>query len=125
MKILAVRCMPSLRCFLVGIYTQYVPHLLFTLRTILLRIRQLSHPSPTQAPSIPFFFRAKNDAHRVWVELAAPGASAFTLTRCATFLDRKCTRLNSSHLVISYAVFCLKKKKKTKICIIIIRLNYL
>src|SRR5256885_10121919 len=26
--------------------------------------------------------------------------------------DRKSTRLNSSHLVISYAVFCLKKKKK-------------
>src|SRR3989454_5827787 len=33
--------------------------------------------------------------------------------------DRKSTRLNSSHLVISYAVFCLKKKKKkiTQICI--------
>src|SRR3989454_3224911 len=29
--------------------------------------------------------------------------------------DRKSTRLNSSHLVISYAVFCLKKKKKTLI----------
>src|SRR2546426_3674651 len=27
------------------------------------------------------------------------------------YLDRKSTRLNSSHLVISYAVFCLKKKK--------------
>src|SRR5256885_3703378 len=31
---------------------------------------------------------------------------------CWGFLDRKSTRLNSSHLVISYAVFCLKKKKK-------------
>src|SRR2546426_11321928 len=30
-----------------------------------------------------------------------------------TVRDRKSTRLNSSHLVISYAVFCLKKKKKT------------
>ena len=29
-------------------------------------------------------------------------------------LDRKSTRLNSSHANISYAVFCLKKKKKTK-----------
>src|SRR5438874_8170104 len=28
-------------------------------------------------------------------------------------LDRKSTRLNSSHVEISYAVFCLKKKKKT------------
>src|SRR2546426_5233650 len=34
-------------------------------------------------------------------------------------VDRKSTRLNSSHLVISYAVFCLKKKKKKKtICTI-------
>src|SRR3712207_7623521 len=30
-------------------------------------------------------------------------------------VDRKSTRLNSSHANISYAVFCLKKKKKTKI----------
>src|SRR5690554_6838845 len=30
------------------------------------------------------------------------------------FIDRKSTRLNSSHVRISYAVFCLKKKKKTK-----------
>src|SRR2546426_9266056 len=29
-------------------------------------------------------------------------------------IDRKSTRLNSSHLVISYAVFCLKKKKKSQ-----------
>src|SRR5690349_22813526 len=29
-------------------------------------------------------------------------------------LERKSTRLNSSHVEISYAVFCLKKKKKTK-----------
>src|SRR5260221_1900749 len=39
--------------------------------------------------------------------------------RCSTEwadwpLDRKSTRLNSSHTVISYAVFCLKKKKKKK-----------
>src|SRR5687768_18335244 len=35
-------------------------------------------------------------------------------TECAS-LDRKSTRLNSSHGYISYAVFCLKKKKKHKI----------
>src|SRR5437667_5852905 len=29
-------------------------------------------------------------------------------------IDRKSTRLNSSHITISYAVFCLKKKKKIK-----------
>src|SRR5256885_12326865 len=32
--------------------------------------------------------------------------------------DRKSTRLNSSHLVISYAVFCLKKKKTSDISLI-------
>src|SRR3712207_8643755 len=32
-----------------------------------------------------------------------------------TFADRKSTRLNSSHANISYAVFCLKKKKKSRI----------
>src|SRR3989442_10168956 len=31
-------------------------------------------------------------------------------------VDRKSTRLNSSHVRISYAVFCLKKKKKMKPC---------
>src|SRR5688572_32483358 len=34
--------------------------------------------------------------------------------RCRVDLDRKSTRLNSSHSQISYAVFCLKKKKQTK-----------
>src|SRR5205807_9983849 len=37
------------------------------------------------------------------------------LARGAAHRDRKSTRLNSSHLVISYAVFCLKKKKKKNI----------
>src|SRR2546430_12926881 len=31
-------------------------------------------------------------------------------------VDRKSTRLNSSHSQISYAVFCLKKKKRTTFC---------
>src|SRR2546426_6216281 len=49
----------------------------------------------------------------------APRPSRPTATRYQSYRhrkgggDRKSTRLNSSHLVISYAVFCLKKKKKT------------
>src|SRR5437588_2616999 len=43
----------------------------------------------------------------------APRASHASGNRPAT-PDRKSTRLNSSHTVISYAVFCLKKKKKKK-----------
>src|SRR5256885_8394401 len=41
-------------------------------------------------------------------------------------LDRKSTRLNSSHLVISYAVFCLKKKKNCSVthCIDLIRVSH-
>src|SRR5258708_31664299 len=35
--------------------------------------------------------------------------------RGSTTIDRKSTRLNSSHQIISYAVFCLKKKKNNKI----------
>src|SRR2546426_8096856 len=41
------------------------------------------------------------------IEATSPKARATRGNR-----DRKSTRLNSSHLVISYAVFCLKKKKK-------------
>src|SRR5690554_5200173 len=41
-------------------------------------------------------------------EIAKVDASA------AVVIDRKSTRLNSSHVRISYAVFCLKKKKKKK-----------
>src|SRR5947208_10291212 len=52
-------------------------------------------------------------------EIAATGAMAFAfelmprITRAQR--DRKSTRLNSSHQIISYAVFCLKKKKKRKV----------
>src|SRR5205807_219367 len=46
------------------------------------------------------------------------GATIQSLPQAPRFVinatDRKSTRLNSSHLVISYAVFCLKKKKKIK-----------
>src|SRR5256885_12508988 len=38
------------------------------------------------------------------------GRRAPGLMHCELVIDRKSTRLNSSHLVISYAVFCLKKK---------------
>src|SRR5438132_4247636 len=52
--------------------------------------------------------------------LTSPGRSAYHDPAAApaqqeasqSSADRKSTRLNSSHTVISYAVFCLKKKKK-------------
>src|SRR2546426_5280268 len=44
-----------------------------------------------------------------WLDLSALEGDSRVM-----FEDRKSTRLNSSHLVISYAVFCLKKKKNKK-----------
>src|SRR5947207_8007581 len=57
--------------------------------------------------SVPVFGVEERLSHR---EMRA----GFDLGVEALDLDRKSTRLNSSHTVISYAVFCLKKKKKTK-----------
>src|SRR5438045_6491327 len=42
-------------------------------------------------------------------------AAGVDVHMCGPVTDRKSTRLNSSHLGISYAVFCLKKKKKKQI----------
>src|SRR5207302_8319674 len=58
--------------------------------------RALLHAQPSMAPLL----RLAND-----VALAADAEDA------SRALDRKSTRLNSSHVKISYAVFCLKKKK--------------
>src|SRR5688572_29747062 len=51
---------------------------------------------------------------RAWLdsENAGLGAAPRQLIATTEGLDRKSTRLNSSHSQISYAVFCLKKKKK-------------
>src|SRR6266540_952735 len=50
--------------------------------------------------------------NREWRTLALREVGRSRYSR--NFLDRKSTRLNSSHITISYAVFCLKKKKKKK-----------
>src|SRR5256885_3280905 len=51
--------------------------------------------------------------HRQCLAAHRRGGSPRTDLVVLSSVDRKSTRLNSSHLVISYAVFCLKKKKKT------------
>src|SRR5688500_2365057 len=61
--------------------------------------------------------RAVTDALRSWMDSNPPkrginwASSLEVAFRAISWLDRKSTRLNSSHLVISYAVFCLKKKQ--------------
>src|SRR5256885_7008053 len=59
-------------------------------------------------------FRCFGAHHAADAGLATDNAQKIALARLRfrDSKDRKSTRLNSSHLVISYAVFCLKKKKK-------------
>src|SRR5256885_7228157 len=56
--------------------------------------------------------RALSEEPRPGAERKLTGKEEALLVATACAKDRKSTRLNSSHLVISYAVFCLKKKKK-------------
>src|SRR5256885_5173938 len=56
------------------------------------------------------FWAHRAEPKRPGIKLALAQVAAFTCGR-EMGRDRKSTRLNSSHLVISYAVFCLKKKK--------------
>src|SRR5258708_15107914 len=60
--------------------------------------------------------RAQNPSFRIGAEAAVGVQFSGPISVAAgDFKDRKSTRLNSSHQIISYAVFCLKKKKtKTK-----------
>src|SRR2546426_6514827 len=51
--------------------------------------------------------------YRLEYTIAMPDLASHLYSITLTARDRKSTRLNSSHLVISYAVFCLKKKKNT------------
>src|SRR5690606_40905917 len=51
------------------------------------------------------------DAHR-YAEGVRAGGTLLAVTTDDSRVDRKSTRLNSSHVKISYAVFCLKKKRK-------------
>src|SRR5712675_2558866 len=55
---------------------------------------------------------------RHYLHVECPGREVLALDRV---VDRKSTRLNSSHGYISYAVFCLKKKKKNKERLVIIK----
>src|SRR2546426_2605307 len=68
---------------------------------------------PPRSTLFPYttLFRSLSDTSSFdWV-LAAADSVNYIVFVIDTTGDRKSTRLNSSHLVISYAVFCLKKKK--------------
>src|SRR5256885_5428286 len=75
---------------------------------------------PPRSTLFPYttLFRSVRTARTVASGLAEVYGAGTTARQGALLVpitDRKSTRLNSSHLVISYAVFCLKKKKKNKL----------
>src|SRR5256885_12053773 len=77
---------------------------------------------PPRSTLFPYttLFRSVRSACCAWSRASSACCSESLLPCCSPRArgeqhgsrDRKSTRLNSSHLVISYAVFCLKKKKK-------------
>src|SRR5947208_11527596 len=67
-------------------------------------------PKSTLFPYTTLFRSATKSATNV--ALDNRGAGGEGVSELYSFSDRKSTRLNSSHQIISYAVFCLKKKKK-------------
>src|SRR5260221_5519021 len=74
---------------------------------------------PPRSTLFPYttLFRSEGTGSRVKQSSVRKGFCANNFenrTRTAWAPDRKSTRLNSSHTVISYAVFCLKKKKNKK-----------
>src|SRR5437899_8063644 len=62
------------------------------------------------------FYRLPGIGHAAFYDVVVADARRMLCSACTGVrrADRKSTRLNSSHLGISYAVFCLKKKKKYK-----------
>src|SRR5256885_7888448 len=67
---------------------------------------------PPRSTLFPYTTLFRSSFEGVEGESLVTGLTGLALSTGAACKDRKSTRLNSSHLVISYAVFCLKKKKK-------------
>src|SRR5438067_8417776 len=71
----------------------------------------------------PAFWRLPLASNRP-LDFGARGSQRFWQLRRQPEIDRKSTRLNSSHVSISYAVFCLKKKKKYNMIKLIVLNQY-
>src|SRR2546430_7625365 len=95
------------------IFVCYGLFILFFLFFFFLMIRR-----PPRSTLFPYttLFRSRWILDRKTTSRASRCAARSSTRRiaCSTSGDRKSTRLNSSHSQISYAVFCLKKKKKSQ-----------
>src|SRR6266568_6096144 len=69
---------------------------------------------PPRSTLFPYttLFRSRRTGRPAWQPLSARRSRGPATRPCRRPADRKSTRLNSSHSSISYAVFCLKKKKQ-------------
>src|SRR5258707_10040833 len=70
---------------------------------------------PPRSTLFPYTTLFRSGERQPAVQIARTDFDGGGARRGADPADRKSTRLNSSHANISYAVFCLKKKKKTQI----------
>src|SRR5438034_751457 len=82
-------------------------------KALLRSLLHWSSPQGRQAPLLPRFLARSRQSAMDSRRLECPLPRHCPATSSAFPIDRKSTRLNSSHTVISYAVFCLKKKKIT------------
>src|SRR3712207_8342490 len=62
----------------------------------------------------------RKEEHLPWIERRRPEVPDHAPEVIVSLVDRKSTRLNSSHANISYAVFCLKKKKNNSLSILLL-----
>src|SRR5438045_5636422 len=69
---------------------------------------------PPRSTLFPYTTLFRSREHRAGRHARRRTRRSRSRNNTSSVLDRKSTRLNSSHLGISYAVFCLKKKKKKK-----------
>src|SRR2546426_9352409 len=106
---------PSSVCTRLGLIASFSSRVIapYAFRS-LARTGVLSEVSPTMMRASRRSRSSSPVASAMIAMISEPGMITKRSSRVGPPLDRKSTRLNSSHLVISYAVFCLKKKKKQK-----------
>src|SRR5437899_8794799 len=87
---------------------------LFPYTTLFRSLRRGDLVIANDAAILPASLHGVHEPTRAHIEIRLAARRSLAVDDVKEFLaiDRKSTRLNSSHLGISYAVFCLKKKKK-------------
>src|SRR5690625_6789539 len=91
-------------------------------------VNLLMHEEPFEQAKVRYEIWSDDEEEHLWVETEEKGAGEYTgvhefsnkgvyhiQIHVEDDKDRKSTRLNSSHVAISYAVFCLKKKRMNQI----------